>query len=394
MKSLFVILVLLSFQWPLMARQTCDCNGDLAFVRSMLEKTPSYKDQVKGKQESRFNEFYESLLKESKISTYECYWRLNQLVGFLKDRHITLAYRAQEEVEPFNGLQVEVPHEMKEQLWSKALNDVEGIYDLSGRLRVAIYKADNPDSLIGVVVESEIPTWQKGEVCMFLKATEFPDSYNVLLSFDKLNMLYRRGLRLQEGSFFSNFRKVNSPGVNQAMIDPDLEPYRIHELQEGISYVWLNSFSNSAEVKKRRDSLLEELESPNISKSLVIDLRNNGGGSDRISKSVFDALKKFTKDKEVFVVTNGFSASNAELFTLKAKRVLNATHIGWRSNGALSYGINYGTSYNLPSDLFSVTPTDMDLSRNLEYELLGIQPEFELESWLDWKEQIIRLVNK
>ncbi|WP_422005714.1 S41 family peptidase [Roseivirga pacifica] len=385
---LFIFLVL-----PVFAQNSCDCNADLEFVKAQLENTPSFKDQIKGKQEMEFQALVESLKSEEQLSIHECFWRLNRLIGVLRDKHISVAYQTKENINPFDGLKVEKMEGQETQLSQKSFRDVEGIYSVSDKLEIGVYRTEVVDSLVGVVLKSETATWEKGEVCMILKETDLDNQFDLMMSFDKKNMYFRRSFLFQEGSFFANLKKLRSPSVNQALVDPDATPYTLDQL-DGVSYVWFNSFGSSSDNWKKRDAFLEELSETEIGSTLIIDLRNNGGGSDKISKSIFKALKKASKGKEVYVLTNYFTASNGEIFTLRAKQEMDATHVGWRTNGALAYGVNYGTTYELPSGYFSIRPTDMNNRKYHDYEVVGVVPDVELDYWVDWKVQLKELLNE
>ncbi|WP_422356541.1 S41 family peptidase [Roseivirga pacifica] len=385
---LFIFLVL-----PVFAQNSCDCNADLEFVKAQLENTPSFKDQIKGKQEMEFQALVESLKSEEQLSIHECFWRLNRLIGMLRDKHISVAYQTKENINPFDGLKVEKMEGQETQLSQKSFRDVEGIYSVSDKLEIGVYRTEVVDSLVGVVLKSETATWEKGEVCMILKETDLDNQFDLMMSFDKKNMYFRRSFIFQEGSFFANLKKLRSPSVNQALVDPDATPYTLDQL-DGVSYVWFNSFGSSSDNWKKRDAFLEELSETEIGSTLIIDLRNNGGGSDKISKSIFKALKKASKGKEVYVLTNYFTASNGEIFALRAKQEMDATHVGWRTNGALAYGVNYGTTYELPSGYFSIRPTDMNNREYHGYEVVGVVPDVELDYWVDWKVQLKELLNE
>jgi len=69
-----------------------------------------------------------------------------------------------------------------------------------------------------------------------------------------------------------------------------------------------------------------------------------------------------------------------------------ATHLGERTKGALTYGMNYGTTYESPSGLFKIVPTDMKFNKWLKYEEVGVQPEVTLDPSKNWLDQTIEII--
>ncbi|PHR69771.1 MAG: hypothetical protein COA67_09430 [Lutibacter sp.] len=122
----------------------------------------------------------------------------------------------------------------------------------------------------------------------------------------------------------------------------------------------------------------------------MVDLRNNGGGNKKLS----DPFLKLLKGKNVFIITNSFTVSNAEQFTVKLKKIKNALHLGQVTMGAISYGMNYGYDYLTPSGSFRILPTDMDFHKFIKYEGKGITPDIALSFDKDWIEQTLEIINK
>jgi C-terminal processing protease CtpA/Prc len=98
------------------------------------------------------------------------------------------------------------------------------------------------------------------------------------------------------------------------------------------------------------------------------------------------------KNKNVYILTNAFTGSNGEQFTLKLLKNKNAKHLGQTTFGVIAYGMNYGYDYNTPSGHFEITPTDMNYHKYIQYEGKGIIPEIVLGFDRDWIEQTLEII--
>ena len=96
MKKVFILILLLSFNLKLAAQSNCDCASELDFVYEQVQSTASFKDQMKGKKKGMFEENYQKLRAQmsDEQSKLECFWKLNQLMSMLQDKHATLTENA------------------------------------------------------------------------------------------------------------------------------------------------------------------------------------------------------------------------------------------------------------------------------------------------------------
>lgn len=64
--------------------------ADLAALKFVLQKTPSYKSQIKGNKQALFNTLYEQLATDtiSNPNSFKYFYNLSQLIFPLKDNHL------------------------------------------------------------------------------------------------------------------------------------------------------------------------------------------------------------------------------------------------------------------------------------------------------------------
>jgi C-terminal processing protease CtpA/Prc len=139
------------------------------------------------------------------------------------------------------------------------------------------------------------------------------------------------------------------------------------------------------------DSIKNLLIEPN----LILDLRNNEGGANKVSKKFLTLIREYTRKGKVYTLVNNGTLSQGEIFTLQLMRLQNVKVLGQTTKGMLTYGSNYGKREKLPSKSFEVYITDMKGDKRLiPYENYGINPEIVLTDRKDWIEQTVEIIHK
>src|SRR6187549_2339790 len=66
-------------------------QADLTELKNILQKTPSYKDQIKGQKLISYNSLFEKLLRDTvkNASDYRYFYNLAQLFFPIRDNHLT-----------------------------------------------------------------------------------------------------------------------------------------------------------------------------------------------------------------------------------------------------------------------------------------------------------------
>ncbi|WP_175574366.1 S41 family peptidase [Algoriphagus marinus] len=410
MKTLFTLLVLISFPFQLIAQSKCDCKPELDFVYEQMKSNSSFKDQIKGKKRLEVEEKYQNLgaQMEEDISTLDCFWVLNDLMAVVQDKHSTLTevgpnykaesildsvfiqeYRSTEAFQNFPKTDRNI-EELKQSLQGKATEDIEGIYAIGNKIKMGVYRTSSPDSLVGVILSSEMGIWEPGQIYSYIKESNIPSHYDITYySSVRKNLLFSKAQFFDYGMLLPGVVKENVQ-KNYAWIDKEEEEgYTLSYLSDDVQYVWLNSFFRKT-MPAKRDALIAQISTDLSAKNLIIDLRNNAGGADKISLPILKALKK--KSVNIYIITNFFTGSNAEMTTVRLKKQFDATQLGQRTYGAISYGSNYGRSYDSPSGLFNFYPTDMRQKQFIAYEEVGVRPDVTLAPESDWIEQTLKYI--
>ena len=173
---------------------------------------------------------------------------------------------------------------------------------------------------------------------------------------------------------------------NNEYLSETIEVAKFKEINDDVQYLYFKTFGNHK--KKALKAFYEDTKNRLTAKNIIVDLRTNGGGNSKFS----DPFLKLLKNKNVYVITNSFTASNAEQFTLKLLKNKNAKHLGQTTFGIIAYGMNYGYRYNTPSGHFKILPTDMNFHKYIDFEGKGITPEIQLAFDKDWIAQTLDVI--
>ncbi len=406
MKRLVLLVVIFLLRIPSIEAQieTCDCRKDLDFIVAKLKRMPSYRKQIKGQKKEQFENLYIELSSElnNPIGIDACYKILLQQMTMINDVHAALEVNTDflNKADSMNmadlktykksGLFEKHPRTnkdiaiLKEELSNKPQSSIEGIYKYGKSDKIGFYYMENKKNLIGVVLETNLKHWAIGEIRCYLKQTSF-GKYDMYL-YNKTTRApdYLKSLTFENGRIGS-YKKEGNIFNNELSVD-NAEVADFKQINEDTQYLYFATFSNSKrkELKAFITNTIEKLTADNI----IVDLRDNGGGNNKYS----DPFVKALKHKNVYVITNSFTASNGEQFTLKLLKNKNAKHLGQITRGAIAYGMNYGNSYNTPSGNFRITPTDMNFHKYIEYEGKGILPEIKLDFTKDWIQQTLEII--
>jgi hypothetical protein len=421
MRPLFVIALLIS-TFYLNAQTSNAFLMDVEKLDAILKKTYSYKDQIKGAKKVEYDNVLNALKQNAQksMTDFEAYFQLAQLPMLLKDNHLSFSnvpktaiglpeMANSEIIEKYKSLtfnafpRVNINLDSLEKaLKTKNRESVEGIYYYGQLLKMGVYRtAANKDSLIGVILESQYPHWEAGQILGILKehiSNRFQALYaHPIYKYFTMykNEKYAHG-SLLESHFYTDTLFMKYPNeVNLSNIPKKEAAFQLKTLDKDIQYLRLGNFStytkNIVETQKFHDSIKTLVQA----KYLIVDLRNNGGGGFKTSQKFLNLLENYSKKGKIYALINHRTFSNAEEFAIKLKKFKNVLILGETTNGTLTYGSNYGNTETLPSGRFKVYPTDMkDSGGDLPYENVGVSPDKILEYTKDWVEQVVEIIKK
>lgn len=390
----FILFVILSLSLTLTSQtqeKTCDCKRDLEFIVEELKKTPSFKKQIKNGALEKFNMTYQNLTSDidGPISIVNCYKKIQNLITTVDDFHFNLYFNNKDKKSYLGHYTNDEILLLKETLKNVDSQSIEGIYKLSKtEINIGV-RLKKPNNIEGVVLSSNDSLWQNGDIFLVGKLNKF-GKYNIIY-----HHLTTKQLQMQNNITYSNERlmslKKTGNLFNEEFKNDKTGNWEFKELSKDVQYLYMGSFNRIDANKKASKELYRQIKNKLNAPYIIVDLRSNGGGASKISYPFLKLLKK-SKSK-IYIITNSFTISNAEQFTLKLKNETNSVHLGQTTFGALAYGSNYGNLYTTPSGYFSFYPTDMDFHNEYYgYEGKGITPDIPLDFNRDWIKQTLEII--
>lgn len=404
---LFSILLALVFCLSSKAQVSSSYKADLGALRKLLEKTPSFKDQVKGERLAEYDALFENLLLDSitSVSDYRYFYHLAQLIFPIKDNHLGF-YQvsnipSQSDFPQFTG----DVDSLQAKLSLVPFDSLEGIFHYDTFYTVGIFRS-GPTEYTGVVIDSKTTIWQKGQIAIHLYEY-LPGHFKAIYAHPKFknwmlvpNEKYSHH-SLLNSYFYSSFsEKIYSKQlydidhVNLPKSGPD---FTFKRLADSVDYLHIKNFSadnrSMQKSKQFRDSIAHLLSAPD----LIVDLRNNEGGADKVSRPFLKLLSEYSRKGNIYVLMNYGTVSQGEILILQLKKLKGVTTLGQTTRGMLTYGSNYGKRERLPSQAFEIYLTDMygvGGRRLLQYENIGLQPDIPLREDADWITQTIEIIRK
>lgn len=391
---------------------------DLSALRSFVQKTASFKAQIKGKKRSAYNEMYNRLALDTSNNpnTYTYFYNLAQLFFPLKDNHLGFyqnpdytPFQSKESIDSFVNSKEFLDYptirinldSLKEELAQKSLDSVEGIYTYDNYYTIGLFKNEE-NKYLGVVLDSEVSLWKRGQIAVHLY--EFaPNLFKAIYGHPKFkHFIFHPIEKYQNQSlvnsyFYASFsQSIYTKGVTQidyVNLPKTSTKFALKNIKEDVQYIMIQSFQNNNTIAQSSQRFYDSIKSLLKAPHLVLDLRNNEGGAKKEKKKYAKLLKDYVRYGHLYVLVNNGTLSQAEIFTLELKKLKNVTIIGQQTKGMLAYGSNYGKKEKLPSGKFEVYLTDMNNGSSLlQYEDYGITPNTILRTDKDWVDQVLAII--
>ncbi len=400
--------------------QTNPYLTDLSALKAILQKTPSYKSQIKGKQLALYKGLYDRLLTDtsSKVNSYNYFYNLAQLIFPLKDNHLAFYqipdvenFKDQERIEQFITTKefqdypkyVGNLDSLKSALAAKSLDSIEGIYHYGLFYSVGLFKSSNKE-YTGVVLESGVPVWQKGQVAIHLYEYA-PNLFKAIYGHPRSKHFMLQPVEKYQNQALLNSYFYNSygqniyakqlPQVDWVNLPKNAPKFELRQIADNIQYLAVKTFQADRSNAEKSAAFLDSIKNSLTAANLILDLRNNEGGAKKMASKYIQLIREYTQKGHVFILINNGTLSQAEILTLRLKKLKNIRTLGQTTKGMLSYGSNYGKREKLPSQHFEIYVTDMkNPARLLNYEDIGINPDIFLNEDSNWIEQAIKIIRK
>ncbi|MBF0694199.1 MAG: hypothetical protein IR153_03980 [Flavobacterium sp.] len=112
-------------------------------------------------------------------------------------------------------------------------------------------------------------------------------------------------------------------------------------------------------------------------KAIILDIRNNSGGGERMYNQLVKILKTKAKTSKIGVIFNKNCASACEEVALIATNSKHIQTFGENTNGQFAYG--FIKSYRTPECGFKFIITTKKYPKRQQYEFIGVAPEVALD---------------
>jgi hypothetical protein len=362
--------------------------SDIAALRNILQKTPSYEDQIKNESLISYNARFEKLRNDtvSDVSAYKYFYNLAQLFFPIRDNHLgfyqtvnnnnfkdKIAYEKYILTKEFKNFPKynEDVDSLEEALLKSPKDSIAGIYYLDTFLSVGLFKSKDKE-YIGVVLSSKITVWrnlnwQRGQIAIHLYEY-LPNHFKAIYAdpISKNLILFSnekfRDLSLINSHFYGYFYGTNyTKNINQkdfTNLPRTIYDFHFTIIGPDIQYLHIKHFSAVETEMQKSNSFYDSIKHLLTAPNLIVDLRNNEGGADKVSNKFLKLLKNYVKNGKVYVLVNNGTISQGEIFTLQLKELPNVQVFGQTTNGTLMYGSNYGKTEKLPSNAFQVYITE------------------------------------
>jgi hypothetical protein len=272
--------------------QTCECEKEFLYIKNMVEHNfAGYPDAVKTLSKTAYDKKTGELIQftRGKFSSDNCILIIDKYLDLFKSHHLGLSPH----VDPYKIDTDFVNHRPLFDIKNDKLLELsqskswEGIYFFThdSSYKIAVMKDPTPlHDYVGVLIESRLPTWKKGMIKFEGKLVN--DS---LLT----GLLYMRNHRPKFENFglWENNNKIGGDWLREGAVketrtlNPSGGSYTrsptidAKSLTPNTVYIKMASFD--PDYKPKIDSILQANEVLlNSTPNLILDLRNNGGGSD------------------------------------------------------------------------------------------------------------------
>ncbi|HLV62057.1 S41 family peptidase [Galbibacter sp.] len=387
-KKYWTLLLIFGVNLIFSQENNCDCINELNNTSELIENAKSYNYQIKRtNREAEFKKWKEEIKQEilnDSLSQFFCVGYLQKYISFIDDRHNEIYFVP-------DKIAKNVPSYSKIIDTISEMNDsISGIY-FAGSDKILV-KKENDSTWYGITLESNSNEWTKGKIRLRINKTA--DGNFELFEYHKNGLLfYQKNIEISKGRIHSTFwNKENEYFFNEN----HKENFTYKSVNPSFDYIGIKTLTRTHKLIKEADNFYDNYLDNLTKKKLIIDLRNNGGGSINQAKPLIKALKRNKAIQKIYVLINFKTASAAELTALSLKENERTILVGENSKGMLAYGYgnrSFSTKTNC-SEFKVVLSTKRTNKKYRKYEYVGIKPNYNLDNNSDWIDQVINLEAK
>lgn len=379
----FFLLINSNFSWS--QENNCSCIDHLKETSEVIRNSISYKSQVKKlKRGQEFDDWKNTIEKEivnDSLSSYFCAGYLQKFISFIKDKHNQI-YATKKELSsiiPFYPKTFETSTDTKD--------SISGIY-YQGKEKI-IVKKESDNLWYGILLESNSTDWKKGMIRLRIHKTK-NHSFEIFEFYNNGFLYYQNGVKIRNGRIHSTFwNKANKYFFNKN----HKANFNFENLNANTSYISIKTLKRTNPLIREAKQFYKKIVNKLNRKILIIDLRNNGGGSTKQFKPLLKLIKKNKEIEKVYVLVNFKTGSAAELSAYLLSIDSRTTIAGENTRGMLTYGWgNKSFSGRLNcGDIEYDFSTKTSNKKLLKFENVGLSPELVLTNQLDWIDQILKM---
>jgi hypothetical protein len=389
---------------------------------TQLKKTPSWKDQIKGERAGLFDSLYQALRSDSSHvkNSFDGFYHLARLFFPLYDNHLgfyqlpeqglkpsdftneqaVAQYRQSAFFKQYPAVQINLDS-LQAVLATKHRDSVEGIYYYDQYLTVGLYRTPNRQELTGVVLSTILPVWEKGQVAMQLYEYQ-PHYFRSIYG----HPVYKY-LMLYTNEKFKNHSLINSwfyvsltdavykkfPGEVDHININRIEPaFQLKPINPTLQYLRLGNFSAIEKDMEVSQAFFDRIKDSLTAPRLIVDLRNNTGGAEKVSQKFLTLLKRYSAKGKIYVLVNNGTMSRGEIFTLQLRKAIQAPVYGQTTRGTIAYGVNYSKMLRFGGQ-YGATMTDLKSKGYEPYENIGVAPDYVFNNSDNWISQLLKVID-
>jgi hypothetical protein len=272
--------------------QSCDCEKEFLYVRNTVERNfAGYPDRLKTLSKREYKKKVDELAKltNNRFSSDNCVLIISQYFDLFKSHHLGFSpnFGGNSVDTSFVNLRPRFDIDEEELVKLRQSKSFEGIYYFvhDSSYKIAVVKDSTAlHDYVGVIIESRLPTWKKGMIKFegklvndsLLAGLLYMRNHRPKIEWFGLNEYnnmiggdWRREGAIKKERIVSSSGNRRSPTIDAKRLSPKT------------FYIKIGSFD--PDYKPDIDSILKANESLlNSIPNLVLDLRDNGGGSDHL----------------------------------------------------------------------------------------------------------------